>query len=344
MMTKKKMFVLAAVILLIAAAGYFRIFADQDEGITHSPLEAMAVGKGDINKTITASGDLSPLHDRDHYFSRGGKVVEIFVENGDKVEAGDELVKLESNQEELTLIQARNAYQSALINGTETEIREREASLRIAEEDLADRTLKAEISGEVVDFELAVGERVNASNQVLRLLDESTYLVKLNVDEGDSRQIEPGQSALIEISALPDETFPGVLTEVKKITRIINNVVVVPVEITMEEYHEAFRPGYTADVEIIIASVEDEIVIPVTAIFNEEGRSYAVKVDSEGRPEEVEVEPGLTDGLRTEIVTGLSEGENILVNAYQYSEIADKDDSLDIQFGPPDGDRRPGGS
>ncbi|MGM0420877.1 MAG: efflux RND transporter periplasmic adaptor subunit [Bacillota bacterium] len=343
-MTKKKMFILAAVILIIAAGGYFKLFAGQDEGITHGPLEAMVVGKGNINKTITASGDLSPLHDRGHYFSRGGKVVEIFVENGDMVEAGADLVKLESNQEELTLIQARNAYQSALINGTETEIREREASLRIAEEDLADRTLKAEISGEVVDFDLAVGERVNASDQVLRLLDESIYLVKLNVDEGDSRQIEPGQSALIEISALPDETFPGVLTEVKKITRIINNVVVVPVEITMEGYHEAFRPGYTTDVEIIIASVEDEIVVPVTAIFTEAGRSYVVKVDTEGRPEEVEVEPGLTDGLRTEIVSGLSEGENILVNAYQYSERANMDDSLDIQFGPPDGDRRPGGS
>ncbi|MGM0413972.1 MAG: efflux RND transporter periplasmic adaptor subunit [Bacillota bacterium] len=340
-MSKKKVGIifLILVIIVLGFVIYRSRIESRMEGPTHSDVETMTVSRGDINRTITASGTLAPARDKRQSFSKGGTVENVFVEVGDIVSTGDNLIKLKSNQQELNLIQARNAYQSARINGTESDISERRTRLEIAEEELEERTMKADISGEIVELELEPGDEASPGGSVVRILDETSYLVELNIDEGDSRLVETGQIAKVEISAIPDKIYEGVVTQVKRVTDIVNNVVVVPAEVKIEENSSDFRPGYSADVEIIVESVEDSIRIPVTAIFteNEEDQDYAVIVDDEGRAEPVPVEIGLSDGLHVEITSGLEDNDRVLVNAYQYSQRAGRDDSLDVQFGPPGG-------
>ncbi len=338
-MSKKKVGIIFLIILIFA--GGFFIFRDRLDrrmaGINHVDAEMMTVSRGNINRTITASGTLTPVRDRSQAFNQGGTVEEVFVEVGDSISAGDNLVKLKSSQQELNLIQARTAYQSARINGTETEIHERRTQLEIAEEELENRTLKAAISGEVVQLELEVGDEVSAGENVVRILDETGYLVDLNIDEGDSRLVAVGQIAEIEIPAIPDKIYEGVVSQVKRVTKVVNNVVVVPAEVRVNDNSLEFRPGYSVDVEIIVESVEDAIRVPVTAIFSDQDQSYAVLIDDEGKAEPIAVEVGLSDGLQIEIMSGLEENDRILVNAYQYSQRAGRDDSLDVQFGPPEG-------
>ena len=338
-MSKKKVGIIFLIILIFA--GGFFIFRDRLDrrmaGINHVDAEMMTVSRGNINRTITASGTLTPVRDRSQAFNQGGTVEEVFVEVGDSISAGDNLVKLKSSQQELNLIQARTAYQSARINGTETEIHERRTQLEIAEEELENRTLKAAISGEVVQLELEVGDEVSAGENVVRILDETGYLVDLNIDEGDSRLVVVGQIAEIEIPAIPDKIYEGVVSQVKRVTKVVNNVVVVPAEVRVNDNSLEFRPGYSVDVEIIVESVEDAIRVPVTAIFSDQDQSYAVLIDDEGKAEPIAVEVGLSDGLQIEIMSGLEENDRILVNAYQYSQRAGRDDSLDVQFGPPEG-------
>jgi len=338
-MSKKKVGIIFLVLLIISI-GFFVYRNRIDGGMesqTHSDVETITVSRGDINRTITASGTLSPIRDRRQSFSQGGTVENVFVEVGDSVSTGDSLIKLKSSQQELNLIQARTAYQSARINGTETEINERRTQLEIAEEELEERTMKADISGEVVQLDLESGDEVSPGGSVIRILDETSYLVDLNIDEGDSRLVEPGQLAKIEISAVPDKIYEGAVTQVKRVTAVVNNVVVVPAEVKINESSPDFRPGYSADVEIVVESVEDSIRIPVTAIYTEEGQDYAVTIDDEGMAEPLPVETGLSDGLHIEIISGLEANDRILVNAYQYSQRAGRDDSLDVQFGPPGG-------
>ncbi|MFN2362761.1 MAG: efflux RND transporter periplasmic adaptor subunit [Halarsenatibacteraceae bacterium] len=338
-MSKKKVGIIFLIFLIISIG--FLIYRNRIGGgmnnPTHLDVETITVSRGDINRTITASGTLAPVRDRNQSFSQGGTVETVFVEIGDRVSAGDNLIKLKSSQQELNLIQARNAYQSARINGTESEINERRTQLEIAEENLEERTMKADISGEIVQLELEAGDEASPGGSVVRILDETSYLVDLNIDEGDSRLVEPGQTAKIEISAIPDKIYEGAVTQVKRVTEVVNNVVVVPAEVKINNSSSDFRPGYSADVEIVVESVEDSIRIPVTAIFTEEGQDYAVIIDDEGMAESIPVETGLSDGLHVEIISGLEDNDRILVNAYQYSQRAGRDDSLDVQFGPPGG-------
>ena len=338
-MSKKKvgMFLL---IIIILVGGFFVIrdrFNNRMEGVSHVEAETILVNRGEINRTITASGTLAPIRDRSQSFSQGGTVEEVFVEIGDEVSAGDDLIKLKSSQQQLNLIQARNAYQSARINGTETEINERRTQLEIAEEELENRTMKADISGEVVQLDLEAGDEASPGETVIRILDETGYLVDLNIDEGDSRLVAVDQVAEIEIPAIPDRIYEGVVSQVKRVTEVVNNVVVVPAEVRIDGNSSDFRPGYSVDVEIIVESVADAIRVPVTAIFSDGEQSYAVLVDDEGKAEAVSVEVGLSDGLQIEVISGLEEEDRILVNAYQYSQRAGRDDSLNVQFGPPGG-------
>lgn len=338
-MSKKKVGIILIIILLFAG-GFFIVrnrFENRMEGVNHVEAETILVSRGDINRTITASGTLAPVRDRSQSFSQGGTVEEVFVEIGDSVSAGDELIKLKSSQQELNLIQARTAYQSARINGTEAEINERRTQLEIAEEELEDRTMKAGISGEVVQLELEAGDEARSGETAVRILDETGYLVDLNIDEGDSRLVAVDQIAEIEIPAIPDRIYEGVVTQVKRVTEVVNNVVVVPAEVRINGNSSDFRPGYSVDVEIIVESVADAIRVPVTAIYSDGEESFAVLVDDEGRAEPVPVEAGLSDGLQVEIISGLEKDDRILVNAFQYSQRAGRDDSLGVQFGPPGG-------
>ena len=93
----------------------------------------------------------------------------------------------------------------------------------------------------------------------------------------------------------------------------------IPVKVLLDEVDYDIKLGVSAQVEIIVNEVKDEIVIPAAAVFSRAGRDYVVKV-VDGEREEVPVETGLTDGLRIAIKSGLDVGDEILVNTYFYAQ------------------------
>jgi len=343
-MSKIKIIFIVLGVLVAAALLIPRfIFTGTDMQVSIQPHHVTTVSRGDISQTISAAGDLEAADNKMHSFLQGGRIEEILVSDGETVEVGQELIQLDSSQQRLNLIRARNQYQNAVISGKESAIEEQEINLEIAERELRERTLTASIAGSVTDLDHIEGDLVSAGNPVLRIVDTSSYLASVNIDEGDSRLLELGQEVILEMDAFPGDSFFGSISRIKSTAVRDNGMIVVPVEISIRENRQGFRPGYSVDVEIVVSSALDTLFVPVTAIYQDEEQDFIMLVDEEYNAEPVPVETGLNDGVRVEIVSGLEEGDRVIINAYQFA--GRPDDSFQFFFGPGGGPRsgNPGG-
>jgi HlyD family secretion protein len=104
---------------------------------------------------------------------------------------------------------------------------------------------------------------------------------------------------------------------VRMATKGVNTSNVVTFEVKIEvlsEEKRLLRPEMTANVDIIAASRDGVLMVPSEAIFRKAGRTHVTAVPAGGAQEDRLVETGISDGQKTEIASGLSEGETVIVS------------------------------
>jgi HlyD family secretion protein len=150
---------------------------------------------------------------------------------------------------------------------------------------------------------------------VLMVSDHSRLFILARVDESNIGQVETGQKVNISADAYLDEVFEGDVTRIAPTGVNMQNVVTFEVRIELtSENKSLLKPEMTADVEIIVAEKPDAILIPSNAVMSMHGSSMVMVPGVNGEPEHVQVVTGLDNGEFTEIISGLSEGDTVLIN------------------------------
>ena len=194
-----------------------------------------------------------------------------------------------------------------------------------AQEDVAranvERTrLRAPFAGIVAEVNGEVGEYVTpspvgvATLPTIDLIDRSCLYVSAPIDEVDAADIRPGIEARISVDAFPSRNFsarvrriaPYVL-DVEKQARTVD----VEADFLTAADSEPMLPGYSADLEIVLARHGDVLRIPTGAVL--EGSKVLV-LTSAGVLEERSFEAGLTNWQFTEVASGLEEGERVVTS------------------------------
>jgi HlyD family secretion protein len=183
-----------------------------------------------------------------------------------------------------------------------------------AQRDLQDTKLVAPMEGTVTLLEITVGEQVSAGTVVVELNDLTTFVVDVNLDETDVAQVSVGQGAVVTLDAFPDEELAGEVTDIAPVANIQSGVVLYPVTVQLLPADLPARVGMTANVEIITASREDVLIVPLRAIQSEGGKSYVWRQSADGF-EKAEVTLGVMTETEVEIASGLSEGDVVSVVA-----------------------------
>lgn len=328
-MKKKKRWILPVIILLVVGGFIFLRWQGRKAQVAGNgplnqeipPRAVMKVEKKTIQKTITASGYLSPQQRKELYFSISGRVKTDRLTEGRAVRKDEVLVELDSTKQELDYLQAKKNYDLALINGLEREIRQAELSLKMAKENLEATTLRAPFDGIITRDLVDVGDYVgiNEQNAVGTIIADGPYEIPVNISENESPQVAVGQKAIITVEAIPERKFEGRVKEVA--LQAVNNsgVVTLPVKIVLTEESELLKPEFSAEVEIIVEEIEDQVVVPITAIVNNRGVEQVIKVVNQ-KPVPTPVKTGLSNGLEVVILEGVEPGDEILINAYQFAE------------------------
>jgi len=328
---KKKWLIVGVIIILVIIALFigsrFLNKTDEEElteqKIKITPQMVTSVERGDLKKTVSTSGYLQAADEKVLIFSLNGEIEEVLISEGKRVTEGEALVRLEKSQQELNYLKAKNTYELIKTSGSESEINEQELNFQITKKNLEDTTIKAPFSGLITDVSVKPGDYIGSGSEVAYIIDDSSYEIEVAVNEIDSLEIEVGQEVIIILDAFPGREFTGRVKEIHNYTQNVNGVVTLPVTVQLDRADKQFKPGFSALVEIIIGRAEGELLVPISAILDRKGQKMVVKV-VDNKPVQTPVKAGFSDGVYTAIEEGLAEGEEIVINVYEFANAGSK--------------------
>jgi HlyD family secretion protein len=170
----------------------------------------------------------------------------------------------------LDLATATYKNAEAAIVAARAKVAQSQASLNSQKVDLGRTTIVSPIDGIVVDRKVEPGNTVAASLQAPVLFtiaqDLSKVEVKISVDEADVGQVQEGQMVRFTVDAYPDDTFEGVVTQVRKQPTTDQNVVAYTVIAEADNPQSKLLPGMTANADIVIQTLPNVLKVPASAI------------------------------------------------------------------------------
>jgi HlyD family secretion protein len=231
-----------------------------------------------------------------------------------------------------------------------------ESQLQNAKDKLDDTLVKAPISGTILAKNVEEGQviasrisSVGEGTPLVTMADLNKIYVNTDVDEADVGKLQPGQSVTIKVDAFPNQVFHGQILKIAPQGKVTQNVTTFEVTTELTEESALLKPGMNATVEIMAANANNVIVVPNEAIMDFGGRKM-VRVVGEERPRPVET--GASNWEKTEIISGLDEGEVVVIGGGfgrgrdamfdQMRERMRRDPSAGVRMmqGPPGGGRR----
>jgi HlyD family secretion protein len=194
-----------------------------------------------------------------------------------------------------------------------------EQSLKQAELNLDSATLRAPFSGIVAQVNVVPGSPANNATPVVKLINRDPLHVDLRLSENDVAQVALGQPVKLTVESLGGWQTGGTVSYIAPAADNNNGIVTYAVRVSFPGDDPNVRVGMTADLDIETARKENALLVPNTALLPKgTGRVVQIPVvapDERGQapaPREIEVQTGLTDGTQTEILSGLSEGQQII--------------------------------
>lgn len=161
---------------------------------------------------------------------------------------------------------------------------------------------------EGMDITNSLSERSSVS--VASIKNEGKSIVSFTVSELDINKINVGQKAILTLSSIDKKTFTGEVVGTDKVGTISSNLAQYSIIIRINEESDKILPNMKVEGEIIINEKENVLLAPVSSI--KKGNKNIVTLES-GEKREVSI--GISDGVFTEIISGLAEGERVIIEA-----------------------------
>jgi HlyD family secretion protein len=217
---------------------------------------------------------------------------------------------------QLGVAQARVAQARAAVAASQ-------AAVDRAEEELTNATIRSPIDGVVLARPVELGSAVSSilnmganASLVLVLGDINSVYVKGKVDEADIGLVKLGQPARIKVETFRDRQFEGRVTQISPMGNEQDNVVSFEVRVSIDNPGGELLANMTANAEIILEEHKATLIVPENAIVYDAQRNASVDVVDPGADtgrRRTAVKVGVSNGTRTEITSGLSEGQRVVL-------------------------------
>ena len=402
---KKRIIFLAAVAVVIIV---IVVVMANKNGTSKTSVQTILAEKQGIIETVTATGRIEPSTKVKISADVAAKITFLGVNEGDWVEKGDLLVRLDQERYIAALEQSEASLRSIQagaelaretvvkaekdLERTETlvkrnleseavydqmfstvkiekaryqsvleQVEQAQAAVKQARDNYSKTTIYAPMAGTISVLNKEVGEIALGSQfqedviMIVSNLSEMEALV--NVDENDIVNVSFGDSASIEIDALPDHVFKGIVSEIASSARIsgmgsTDQKTEFEVKLTILDPVEQLRPGMSASSDIVIETRDSTLCVPIQCVTvrtpdqlkpkgdatdkdsglgdahadsisepkftpDKDGFVTIVFVIEDGIALAIQVETGIQSDTHIEVVTGLSEGDEIVSGSYR---------------------------
>jgi RND family efflux transporter MFP subunit len=342
---------LAAVFALAACAPGCKRAGDEEIASAEVPTiaaETGTVARRDLVEALLVRGSVTAPPNEDVKLAAQvpGRVVRMRVAEGDSVKAGEVVAEIEAapledqqRQAKAGLAQAQAALENARLNLARTErlfergiaagkevedarsqsaaaqsaLEQAQAGLATADRQLARARVTSPISGQVVKRFVGVGEQVDgtAAQPLVEIANVERVEVAAHVAAERLARVRAGQKAALRSDAWPDRSFEGEVIAISPAVDPATNAALVRLRVTNTD--RLLRVGMFVEVRIGLAEKKAALVVPAAALSKtEEGAAvYVVSGDEAAR---TKVEVGLETPEGVELLSGVKEGQQVLVS------------------------------
>ncbi len=315
----------------------------KEEEIVPTPIPTPAettkavydVRRGDLVETLSVNGRLTAAQEAILYFKVQGRLKEISVVSGEKVQAGAVLAQLDvgdlDTRVALAELNVRKAQlkidQARAKNADRFDMQVAQLDLDAArvtyenlKQQLTDAQLIAPFDGLITDTQGKPGETVQAYVPIITVSNPEELQVSAELtNEADSNRIAVGQNATVQLDRFPNDKFSAQLTQLPNLSATTVDGKPLPAQLRRTFKLNPTQPlpqgaelGMLGRVVITLREKKDVLILPNAAIRSFGGRRYVQITTTGGRKREVDVEIGVVTQTETEVTKGLKEGDKVI--------------------------------
>lgn len=215
------------------------------------------------------------------------------------------------------------------IQSQQLAVKQKENALLDAEATLADYRIKAPFDGIIAAVNVKKGDSISAGTVIATLIT-TQKIATISVNEVDAVKIKVGQKATLTFDAITDLSISGEVAQIDAIGTVTQGVVNYNVKISFDTQDDRIKSGMSVSVAVITDARQDVLLVPNGAIKSKGQASYVETIDasvadsqlsaastagvvSKNPPKQQSVEIGLANDSDTEIISGLNEGDNVVI-------------------------------
>ncbi|KYG67260.1 macrolide transporter [Bdellovibrio bacteriovorus] len=295
--TTRNAIIAIAVLVILLIAGFVWL-SSRESAVT---FKEVSVTRGNIAHTILSSGFVQPRNRLQIKAPVAGRIEQILVKEGQVVKKGDVMAWMSSTERAALLDAAA---------GQGPEVYKKWAELYLA------TPVLAPIEGTVIQKNVEPGQTFASSDAIFQLSDQLT--VKAQVDETDISRIKLKEPAVITLDAYPDEKLPAFVDKIAFDSTTVNSVTTFVVDVIPQKTPTFMRSGMTANVTFSVDLRSDVLLMPSEALKVVDGKTVVLlKSPETNKPETHRIEVGITDGKMTEVLSGLKEGDVLMISEFK---------------------------
>ena len=258
---------------------------------------------------------LKATADRDRKLAADGLIAASVLDDGDRAYQLA-LNKRLSAQRNVSVSQAEVAKAKA-------QVAQAQAALASVEEDLRNSTIVSPMDGLVLSRDVEVGDAVSSilvlgsqATLVMTLGDMSTVYVLGKVDQADIGKVYLGQPARIVVESFKDKKFEGKVTKISPLGVEKDNVTTFEVRVSIQNPGGELKANMSANAEIILEEKHGVLLLPEAAVIYDKDKHTSVEVPdpkADNGRRKVPAKLGISNGVKTELVSGLNEGQKVVL-------------------------------
>ena len=293
------------------------------------PVEITLPERTDIFAIYKTTGTLESDADAPVLARVAGEVVEVLVEEGEKVRAGQVLARLDGDRlrfemleakanldrvvgeyERLLKLHERGLVSEAMYDGLAFDIDSLRASYELKKLNYDYTTIRAPIDGVISSRDIKLGRHVTVNAPAFRITDSSRLVAHLKIPQSELQKFSSGLALSLSVDAMPETMFAA------DISRISPTIDVETGTFRATAYIDngtgGLAPGMFARFSIAYETHRDALVIPADALVREDNIA-AVYVVNNGSAERRIIETGIESNGKVEVLSGLDAAESVVV-------------------------------
>ncbi len=356
-----KIWISVAALLVVAVAFWLFSGSKKEEAVT---FDTAKVAPANIKNSVTATGSVEPVTSVTVGTQVSGIISKLYVDYNTTVKKGQVIAELDKtnltselntakaslasaesdlNYQQANFLRYQTLYKKGLVSADEydsaklsykkakEQVAQAKEMVAKAQTNLSYAIITSPIDGVVISKAVEEGQTVAASYATPELFtiakDLKDMQVVADVDEADIGDVKEGERVTFTVDAYPNDTFEGVVKQVRQEATTTNNVVTYEVVISAPNKDLKLKPGLTANVTIYTAERQNVVSVPSKAlrftptkdlmkgikIIDCNGKNKVwTKEGNTFRAHAVQI--GMTDGINTEILSGIKQGQEVVID------------------------------